>query len=395
MTLRTADSYKTRFNCQTEPLCRCYSPADNTKYGTINCSYMNLTSVPRFVPSTVYITQVDLRNNNIRRVDALAFVNLSLASTVDIYLDENPIEVMDDMAFGGLHNNSVNLHLRSTQLKVSPKALTGFNNLYSLTTDLPLDSGISADLGSVKLLNLYNGSFGHALNGTCHFPNLEFLMMTYVSFPIYVSPFSQCTKPMTSLRYVSLYFTALPVVPNLGKLFPYLTGLSLRYDDVYALSTDINLPNLTRLALSDNKLTSVPWLSSNFERLQKLDLSNNRISVILSGSFSGLSHLTNLDLSGNPISVIAEDAFKATPKLNHFNLFQGEMTTVPRAIRHLTQLYINVASNPIQCTCDLAWLHHAVTSWDIRISGFCQNAQHTINDYISLIVAYCQVQPIG
>lgn len=394
LTLGVTDAQQTRFNCPSEPPCRCVIDA-GSKYGKINCAYMNLTSLPRFVPSEVYITQVDLRDNNIRSLEALAFANLSLAPSLYIYLDENPIELVDDQAFVGLQNTSINLHLRSTQLKMSPKALTGLKNLNSLTTDLPLDPNLSEDFDSLTRLYLFNGTFDTVLNSTCHFPNLEFLTMTYFSGPSTTSPFPLCTQLLTSLRDVSLYFTALPVVPNLGQMFPFLTGLSIRYDDVYTLSGDIRLPNLTRLTLSNNKLTWVPWLSRDFERLQKLDLSNNRISVILSSSFSGLSHLTDLDLSRNPISFIAEDAFKATPKLNHFLLYRGNLTTVPRAIRPLTQLYIDLTANPIQCTCDLAWLNHAVTTWDIRISGFCHNVQHGINTYISLFMAYCLVQPIG
>lgn len=78
-------------------------------------------------------------------------------------------------------------------------------------------------------------------------------------------------------------------------------------------------PSLTALGLPNNRLTSVPRLAS-LRRLERLDLSNNRIRSIDADALLGLERLRYLDVSGNGLETLGPGAFRPVPSLRTLHL---------------------------------------------------------------------------
>lgn len=112
---------------------------------------------------------------------------------------------------------------------------------------------------------------------------------------------------------------------NRQNLMP-IKSLDLSNNQLTKLSSQLELlTNLTELNLSYNHLTQVQKL--NFEHLEKLDLSHNRIT---SGKLKKL-----------PKNVI------------HLNLSHNEITYLPVDFMKLKALrYLELAGNPLNCTCN-------------------------------------------
>lgn len=342
---------------------------------TLYCAFRNLTSVPVFDPYAEPTPGVSLQANRIRRLEAFAFANLSVDTTVKIILRANPIEYVDDLAFDGLQNYTVDLDLTDTQLTASPKALVALKNLRKLTTDLPFLPAVSEKLDSLKVLYITSGSFKETLDGICSLPNLTKLVMYDNIFEPGVSPLPKCARPMRSVEEVTLIFLNMTVFPaEFSESFPSLKRLDVSHNHLVSIPNSIVSSSLTHLNLGYNLLTTIP-----------------------AHTFIGLQSLDTLDLSSNPLSSIADNALENNPKLLHLNLFNSKLTTVPKCIRHFSTLQIIVSMNPIKCTCDLAWLHtwDAFTSGSVDVFGRCEDNERKIFDFVSSLQTTCEGQPIG
>ena len=126
-------------------------------------------------------------------------------------------------------------------------------------------------------------------------------------------------------RFVSLLELS---IQNLTRLSPRtfdglsLHGLVVTSGELADVSPDAFAglgASLSALGLPNNRLTSVPALAS-LKRLERLDLSNNRIRSIDAGAFRGLERLRFLDLNGNGLETLGPGAFKWTPSLRTLHL---------------------------------------------------------------------------
>jgi Leucine-rich repeat (LRR) protein len=93
---------------------------------------------------------------------------------------------------------------------------------------------------------------------------------------------------------------------------------------------------ITRLCLSDNRLTSLPAGLGNLTNLTVLDLWNNRLSSFPTW-IGNLTNLTELDFSLNNLAEVPAALGKLT-NLRELNLYNNQLTFVPASIGKLTNL---------------------------------------------------------
>ncbi|XP_048453478.1 trophoblast glycoprotein b [Rhincodon typus] len=176
-----------------------------------------------------------------------------------------------------------------------------------------------------------------------------------------------------------------------------LVNLSLRANRIGELGGGVfaSLPRLRQLDLSDNRLLSLspaafgsapaPLRELNLSRalgdpsaaeqvaallrtaqlpeLRSLQLTDNRLSYLPAGAFSGLASLRHLELADNSLSELGEDAFGSL-QLETLDLRSNALRTLTNStvteLRRHPFLRLRLAGNPFACDCHLepllAWL---------------------------------------
>ncbi|KAJ7393961.1 hypothetical protein OS493_003630 [Desmophyllum pertusum] len=144
-----------------------------------------------------------------------------------------------------------------------------------------------------------------------------------------------------------------------GRPFKILNGAfndlsSLEYmtlrDNVNTyLASDVfkGLLSLRELILSRNYLSQI---SMEINNLEKLDLSNNQLSILDEKSFRGSgSSLKYLDLRGNKLKTISKDTFQTLSSLRELYLANNELSELPTGIfQDLTDLIkLDLSQNEI------------------------------------------------
>lgn len=428
--------------CPVGPPCSC-------SWRHIDCSGKGLRAVPQILatPSDHY-SSVDLRWNRIHRLENHMFENLTVLANdvLHLYVSDNPLEFVDDMAFDGLQMYTVHLDMTSTNLSHLPSAVKELHNLTRLEiSDISLDSKIMQNIGrsllslnistmsewpsglhysqnlsslealklhvnhipsdgftglaqSLKRFHLASSSLQQSPNAMCALLNLEHFTMLRMSFPPGVSPLPSCSRPMTSVYQLWMPFMNLATFPNISGVFPSVTSLGIISCNLDFLPDNLILHNLTHLDLSNNNFNRIPSVLQNFQRLQVLYMNNNKIAFLSAESFQNLPLLSDINLVNNPISIIPDDTFKNNPAVYALNLIGASLKTVPKAILRLNKVHLLMFNrNPIKCSCDLAWLRNfePINSWQANLFGSCTPLDMEISTYISSGLSECEVEPIG
>ncbi|XP_064597903.1 leucine-rich repeat-containing G-protein coupled receptor 4-like [Liolophura sinensis] len=327
---------------------------------TLFCAFRNLTSVPVFDPDAEPTPGVSLQANHIRRLEAFAFANLSVDTTVNIILRANPIDFVDDLAFDGLQNYTVDLDLTDTRLTASPKALVALKNLRRLTTDLPLLPAVSEKLDSLKILYITSGSFNDTLDGMCSLPNLTKLVMYDNVFDAGVSPLPKCARPMRSVEQVTLIFMNLTVFPtefsesfpslkhlDTAKSFLFLTLLQVLQSVQTIHACPVAPPcscSWRHIDCSGKGLSAVPQiLSEPSEHYTSMDLRWNEIHRLENHTFVNLtvlpSDVLHLYLSHNPLEFVDDMAFDGLQNYTvHLDMTSTNLSKLSPALKELHKL---------------------------------------------------------
>ncbi|KAM7168416.1 adhesion G protein-coupled receptor A3 isoform 2-T3 [Macrochelys suwanniensis] len=121
------------------------------------------------------------------------------------------------------------------------------------------------------------------------------------------------------------------------------------------------LPNRTvTLILSNNKISELKNGSfSGLSLLERLDLKNNLISIIDPGAFMGLPSLKRLDLSNNKIGCLNADIFRGLINLVRLNLSGNLFSALTQGtLDHLNSLKsLEFQTDYLLCDCNILWLH--------------------------------------
>ncbi|XP_026773091.3 vasorin b [Pangasianodon hypophthalmus] len=135
-----------------------------------------------------------------------------------------------------------------------------------------------------------------------------------------------CSSPDSILCYTRQATTMPSDVPASTKnLYVFKNGIETLDQEDF-----IRLERLEMLDLSQNKLNELPdRVFEPLSSLRNLDLSSNQITHISQESFAGLELLERLYLHSNSIKNIHPAAFDGLEQLLELKLYRNELTTVP------------------------------------------------------------------
>uniref|UniRef100_F6WDX1 Adhesion G protein-coupled receptor A3 n=2 Tax=Ornithorhynchus anatinus TaxID=9258 RepID=F6WDX1_ORNAN len=131
------------------------------------------------------------------------------------------------------------------------------------------------------------------------------------------------------------------------------------------------LPNRTvTLILSNNKISELKNGSfSGLNLLERLDLRNNLISTIDPDAFWGLSSLKRLDLTNNRIGCLNADIFRGLTNLVRLNLSGNLFSSLAQGtFDYLGSLRsLEFQTEYLLCDCNILWMHRWVKERNITV----------------------------
>ncbi|XP_061047263.1 adhesion G protein-coupled receptor A3 isoform X3 [Eubalaena glacialis] len=131
------------------------------------------------------------------------------------------------------------------------------------------------------------------------------------------------------------------------------------------------VPNRTvTLILSNNKISELKNGSfSGLSLLERLDLRNNLISSIDPGAFWGLSSLKRLDLTNNRIGCLNADIFRGLTNLVRLNLSGNLFSSLSQGtFDYLGSLRsLEFQTEYLLCDCNILWMHRWVKERNITV----------------------------
>ena len=144
-----------------------------------------------------------------------------------------------------------------------------------------------------------------------------------------------------------------------------LNNLGLSHDKHIPEEFRCDIP-VQSLRLRNNGLITVtPRALGALGSLKYLDLSYNKVDVLVTSTFEGLSNLEEIDLSNNQLAAIPPNIFAYTPKLRIVILSNNTLGTIDLEVFHnLTNLQtLNMSGNNL----DENWIRPGIFSGNFCI----------------------------
>lgn len=137
------------------------------------------------------------------------------------------------------------------------------------------------------------------------------------------------------------------------------TGTIVRCSRMKLKTFPQDIPSTTtELYMDVNDITSIPLEINKLTQLTRLDLSNNRITILPNYAFANLTRLDALILSYNKLQCIQADSLRGLKSLRALSLHSNDISMIPDgAFKDLESItHIALGSNPLYCDCNLRWL---------------------------------------
>ena len=267
------------------------------------------------------LRELDLSNNSIDSLPSAAFAGLARLRSLD--LRSNAITFLADRAFEGLSS--------LTALRLSD------NRLASLPPEL------FNDARDIQEVHLRNNTLNVLPPGL--FNELKQLLVLDLSMNELTAEWVNAATFTGLMRLVVLDLSN----NRIGRLEPAvfrdlysLQILRLQENLIESLpeNTFSALYNLHTLVLSDNQLSVIDSSTlSGLYVLSLLSLDNNRLNTLHPSSLRNASSLQDLHLNGNRLASVP-DALKATPLLRTLDLGENLISEIPSGtFDHVSQLY--------------------------------------------------------
>ncbi|KAM0734682.1 Chaoptin [Formica fusca] len=291
------------------------------------------------------LVTISLAYNRIHKMERNSLYGLS--SLRFLHLEFNKLTVLDLAAIAEIGGPDFALNVSYNAIAYVDSGST-MNNLTRLDLGFNNISHLSADTfygtPDLKSLNLRSNFLTTIDSGTFAFPHLEILDLS--------------DNKIDTLRKQSFHG------------LESLQRLDLGGNEIIQLSTEQfrNLKSLRILNLSNNKIRSLPRDVFEGTRLEILDLSHNKFTVVPSASFLEVaytlrdlnmaenfldhldstafptSHLVSLDLAQNRLSILPDNSFVSLGKLLSLNVSQNILQANFKELFHylpnLRQLYM-------------------------------------------------------
>ena len=113
-------------------------------------------------------------------------------------------------------------------------------------------------------------------------------------------------------------------------------------------------PDLTVINCINQQLTNEFLFEKFPQSTVVLNLSSNSLTSVQ--SLSKLTNLQTLDLSSNRLQSIPSNIFSKFPQLSSLYLQSNFLKTIPKTFNEISNINLDISSNPLQCTCQLKWL---------------------------------------
>ncbi|KAK7104216.1 hypothetical protein V1264_018972 [Littorina saxatilis] len=326
------------------PAYPCVCESDNGAL-VVNCQYLYLTQLPKFLAFDGRIKTLSLRKNSIRQLPAAAFQGLHVES---LDLTENVISHVHDQAFEGLEDSLEELHLQVyamdgvpsaaikslKKLKVlriigckadtlNSSAFEGLNNLVELHLQgcriKDIDAGGLASLKKLQVLNLAGNSL--QTEHLAEVAKLYELRNLVLSRNRVTKLPNHAFDHLLHLKHLDLSHNRMTEVDaDAFKPLHYSLEVLKLHDNL--LTKDVfqalnNLRNLRHLVLSANNITSIPGGAFHkHEFLGQLELSDNGISAVTKQTLKGTEkYLQTLKLDNNPLVIFRNNTFNDHTRL--------------------------------------------------------------------------------
>ena len=305
----------------------------------INCRYLYLTELPKFLSFEGRIHELSLRKNTIRFLPANAFRGLNIQS---IDLTDNIVTQVHDDAFAGLENSLEELQIQVYAMEDLPiRALERLKRLTKLKfigcrvpklrsdTFTALTQLVELHLVSCRIKNIEPGGIGtlrnlrelDLSNNNIRYEHLREISKLYDLRKLVLADNdirvlgSKAFDRLLHLRYIDLFSNSMTTIDkNAFKSLEYsLEVLRLEKNHLRnkALLSIRSLRNLRNLNLAFNNITKIAsGVFYRLEVLSQLDISNNAIPNIKYDTFKGTGKsLRILKLGGNPLKQISNGTF--------------------------------------------------------------------------------------
>ncbi|XP_023311481.1 chaoptin-like [Anoplophora glabripennis] len=162
-----------------------------------------------------------------------------------------------------------------------------------------------------------------------------------------------------------------------------LQFLNLEYNSLYYINRNhfSNLRSLRELYLGNNRLTDVDLTDNNLSKLEKLDLSYNRIKNLHRLTFSSLSNLKYLNVTSNQIKWISSITVQILTNLKILDISLNYFTSFPySSLSHSIESF-NAFGNPWNCICFLHMEKYLVYNKVIFNCG-------TVSSHVPFCISY-------
>lgn len=399
---------------------------------TVICTNLSLTELPNFETSddpfktypsggSFYAQKIlYFDDNQITAIPEGAFAALGElypTGNLTIDLSFNSISEIDDNAFSGLDNTTINLKLRGNQLTSIPSAFVNIANLASLDISLNPLKTVDNDILSklAPTLNQFFVSLDYVEEMPKAMGSLQTLLLsidglreTELQEKVQADDHTETLQELfisnSSLKDLSVIPCRFPNLLHLHleenyNLSPDLFGKCSTAENLTLNSLEIEKCNLTSVEVSMynavvylsfryNSLQSVPPSVLNLPEVWMIDLAYNQIERIGAGDFNGLRALADVVLDGNPLTTISDGAF-ATNKLSYLSLRNTRLTSIPAAVTVLPRIYsLSLPDSTIECSCS-SMAH--LNGWQMGYNNArCKNDPETsIYKYIQSDLPLC------
>ena len=264
----------------------------------VDCSNLNLTSVPAVDPSTVRFI---LDNNLIQSVQPSDFNYLKDLTYLSI--NSNLLTGISDQTFAS--------NTKIKTLRLSNNQIASFSsNVFPVIqpTGFNLDLSANALVGSSN----FNGQAFQTLD-------LSYNQIAAIGDNLF-------TNGARVIRELNLAFNQITMFPDFSTITPGTLNLTSNAITELTTTTNVNT-NLQSLYVDSNKINTLDsnFLSFGFSRVENFIVNNNKISAVPDNFFVNQTYLQKIDLRKNNLVSLPEDGFKGCYALSYLDLGRNKL----------------------------------------------------------------------